>query len=79
MVEGYDEKNKRLIISERNYFSVGDKIEIFTPKGESYKIEVKNIYDKDDNPIDVARHPKQTLKLDFPKELEKYSMIRICK
>ena len=79
MVEGYDEKNKRLIISERNYFSVGDKIEIFTPKGESYKIEVKNIYDEDDNPIDVARHPKQTLKLDFPKELEKYSMIRICK
>ena len=79
IVEDYDEINKRLIISERNYFSVGDKIEIFTPKGESYKIDVKNIYDEDDNPIDVARHPKQTLKLDFPKRLDKYSMIRICK
>ena len=79
IVLDYDEKNKRLIISERNYFRVGDRIEIFTPGGESYKINVKNIYDEEDNLIDVARHPKQVLKLDFPKRLEKYSMIRICK
>lgn len=79
IVEDYDNINKQLIISERNYFRIGDKIEIFTPKGESYKIDVKNIYDEDNNPIDIARHPKQILKLDFPEKIEKYSMIRICK
>ncbi|MGN0973655.1 MAG: U32 family peptidase [Bacilli bacterium] len=77
LVIGYDDEKKRIILSERNYFKVGDEVEIFTPSGKSYKIKVDKLYDEDDNEIDVARHPKQILKIDFNKKLEEYSMIRI--
>lgn len=77
LITGYDDKKKRIILSERNYFKVGDKVEIFTPSGKNYKIKVDKLYDEDDNEIDVARHPKQILKIDFDKKLEEYSMIRI--
>ena len=79
IVEHYDSKNKKLVISERNYFKVGDYVELFTPSGKSYKMEIEKIYDENDNEIDIARHPKQILKLDFDKEIEKYSMIRMIK
>ena len=79
IVEEYDKKNKQIIISERNYFKVGDYVELFTPSRKSYKIEIKKIYDEENNEIDVARHPKQVLKLDFDIEVEPYSMIRMIK
>ena len=79
IIEGYDSENQRLIISERNYFKIGDLVEIFTPSGKSYTIKIEKIYDEYDNEIDVARHPKQILKLDFNEEVEKYSMIRMIK
>ena len=79
IIEGYDSENQRLIISERNYFKIGDLVEIFTPSGKSYTIKIEKIYDEYDNEIDVARHPKQILKLDFNKEVKKYSMIRMIK
>lgn len=77
LVIGYDKKKKRLIISERNYFKVGDKVEIFTPSGKIYRMIIDKIYDEDDKKIEVARHPKQILKIDFEEELEEYTMIRL--
>ena len=79
IVEDYDKENKQIIISERNYFKIGDFVELFTPSGKSYKIEIKKIYDEENNEIDVARHPKQVLRLDFDEEVEPYSMIRMIK
>ncbi len=77
LVTGYDEENKCLILIERNYFKPGDKVEIFTPKGDSYDYVVDKIYDEDMNELEVARHPEQILKLKFPLKLDKYSMLRL--
>lgn len=76
LIDGYDNDNKCLNIIERNYFEVGDVIEIFTPE-EEYIIKLDKLYDEKMNSIDIARHPGELLKIPFDKKLPKYSMIRI--
>ena len=46
LITGYDEKNHCLILVERNYFELGDEIEIFTPTLETYSRIVEKIYDE---------------------------------
>ena len=79
LITGYDEKNHCLILVERNYFELGDEIEIFTPTLETYSRIVEKIYDEQDQELQVARHPEQVLKIPFEKELPKYSMIRLIR
>ena len=79
LVVGYDEKKGLLTFVERNYFEVGDTVEVFTPDKESFIIEIDKLYDEDDNLIEVARHPGEVLKIPFDKRLSSYSMIRLIK
>lgn len=77
LITGYDVDNQCITLIERNYFEPGDIVEIFTPEGATYHYTISDIYDEDMNPLEVARHPEQILKLKFPKELPVYSMIRL--
>ena len=79
LITGYDYENKCIVLVERNYFNIGDEVEIFTPNKEIYKYTVEEIFDEDMNNLEVARHPEQVLKLKFDKVLPKYSMIRLIK
>ena len=78
-VISYDKSNKLIKIYERNYFIVGDTVELFTPKGDRLSFMVKSLYDEDMNLIDVARHPDNIyyIYLDTEVEIEEYSMIRL--
>ena len=78
-VINYDKKNKLIKIYERNYFKIGDKVELFTPKGEVIPFVVEKLLDEDKNDIDIARHPDDIyyIYLDTNKEIEEYSMIRL--
>ena len=78
-VISYDKSNKLIKIYERNYFIVGDTVELFTPKGDRLSFMVKKLYDEDMNLIDVARHPDDIyyIYLDTKVEIEEYSMIRL--
>ncbi len=64
---------------ERNYFEVGDTVELFTPSGEHISFVVSELYDSDMNSVDVARHPDDIyyLKLDSNISIPEYSMIKI--
>lgn len=73
----YDEKNKVIILEQRNYFKKGDVVEFIGPNIETFTYIINTIYDKDDNIIDIARHPKMLVKLPLDIPLEKYSMMRI--
>ena len=66
-------------IYERNYFEVGDTVELFTPKGERVSFVVSKLYDEDMNLLDVARHPDNIyyIYLDTDIEIVAYSMIRL--
>ena len=79
LIIGYDDATKSIILKERNYFKVGDLVEIFTPSGEIYLYKIETILTEDNEVIDVARHPEEILKLPFKRRLIPYSMIRLIK
>ena len=77
LVTGYDQKNKILILEQRNYFKQGDKVTIFTPDGEECDLVVEEIYDEEMNKLTCARHPKQQIKIKSEKKFPINSMMRV--
>ena len=76
-----DYNNKFVKIYERNYFKIGDEVELFTPEGEVILFSISKLLDDEGNSISVARHPDNIyyIYLDTDKKIEKYSMIRLIK
>lgn len=76
----YNRESKLIKILERNYFELGDKVELFTPNGDRVQFTVSSLFDSDMNEIDVARHPDNVyyLYLDTDIDISYYSMIRKC-
>lgn len=77
LVTGYDQKNKILILEQRNYFKPGDKVTIFAPDGEECDLVVEEIYDEEMNKLTCARHPKQQIKIKSEKKFPINSMMRV--
>ena len=77
IVIDYDDINHLATIEERNYFKKGDIVEVFGPSHETYTIKINDIYDENDNIIDVVRHPKQIVKIKIDNKLYPDDMIRI--
>ena len=75
-VVDYDKTNKLAIIEQRNYFSVGDKIEFFSPNHDNIIIKVEKIINEDNENVLVANHPMEILKIPVKIELEKDDMGR---
>lgn len=62
-VIGYDELNQMAIIEQRNYFKLGDQIEIFSPSHENVIVPVEKIINEENEEVSVANHPMEILKL----------------
>lgn len=75
VVLNYDDALKELIIEQRNYFKKGDKVMIFEPNGDDYFMEIKYVKDETGNEIDVARHPKEIIRINCEKKISKYSIM----
>ena len=54
----YDEQTKKATIEQRNYFLPNSSLEVFGPDHNDI-IYINEIYDKDGNSLDAARHPRQ--------------------
>lgn len=80
-VISYDKETKLIKIYERNYFKVGDKVELFTPNKDSIIFTVEELLDEDKQKIDIARHPDNIyyIYLDTEINICEYSMIRLIK
>lgn len=78
IVLDYDEKNQIVTIEQRNYFKPGDIVEFFGPNKEAITFTIpQNIYDKDENLIEVANHPQMIVKFKTEFKLKKFDMMRI--
>lgn len=77
VVLDYDEENKEIILEERNYFKKGDTINVFGPNKESFNIKVSYIKNEDGKFVDVARHPKEILRIPSDKKVQKYDLLRV--
>lgn len=76
---GYAEKtdeNGLVYITQRNKFTVGEKIEVMKPDGTDLLATVKAIYDEDGNSVESAPHPQQKLAMDLGVKVEKYDLLR---
>lgn len=77
IVISYDKETKEVTLSQRNYFKKGDVVEIFGPNIETFSFEVPDIYDEDNNKLEVARHPKQTIRFKLDKEVYPSDIMRV--
>lgn len=76
IVLDYDKNTHMALIEQRNYFKIGDDIEIFGPNINIINMKIKEIYDEDNNLIDIVRHPRQIVKIKIDTELSMGDMIR---
>lgn len=72
----YDAYNKIATVEQRNYFKVGDNVEIFGPNSV-INMTINEIFDEENNKIEIVRHPKQIVKIKVDSDVSKYDMIRI--
>ena len=72
----YNKETKIATLEQRNYFEVGEVVEIFGPKLNNTEFNIKEMFDEKMNPLDVARHPLQIIKIEIPFELSPGDMIR---
>ncbi|MCD7810055.1 MAG: U32 family peptidase [Erysipelotrichaceae bacterium] len=75
-VVDYDEESHIATIEQRNYFKVGDKIEIFSPNHSNLFFTVKKIYNEDKEEVDVANHPMEILYIECDQYVTKNDMGR---
>jgi putative protease len=64
------------LVEQRNYFEVGDKLELFSPLGENKTFILKEMFDEEKKPLKVARHPQQKVYLKIPYKVNEYDMLR---
>lgn len=76
LVKGYDQKTQTAFIEQRNYFEIGQEIEILNPNGSEKSFILKEMTDENGEHLDVARHPQQIVKIHIPFEVEPYAMLR---
>ena len=72
----YDQEKEVYRIQQRNYFKVGDIVEIITPNFEIHKVEIKELYDEDMNQIMIANHADAILYLKLDLDIPSFSMMR---
>ena len=77
VVLDYDEESKEIILEQRNYFEKGDSVTIFGPNIEDFDLKIDYIKDKNNNIIDVARHPQEIVKIPCNKKVYKNDIIRV--
>jgi U32 family peptidase len=72
-------KDGYITFEQRNYFEKGNLVEFFGPNIEAFTMVIEELFDVDNLPIDVVRHPKQIVKIKVKKELFEYDMMRLIK
>lgn len=57
----YDQEKHLAKIEQRNYFKVGNQIEIFSPHHPNLFFTVEKLYNEDKEAVEVANHPMEIL------------------
>lgn len=64
-----DEKSGYTIIEQRNFFKIGDTLEVTGPGITPFHQKILAIYDEEDNEISKANHPLMRVKMKFEKQV----------
>ncbi len=74
----YDENNKEAIIEQRNFFKIGDEVEIFSP-GYRFNFKIDSIKDEKGNFLEAARHPQQIIRMPLNRRVNNKDIIKVKK
>ncbi|MGE4271552.1 MAG: peptidase U32 family protein [Desulfitobacterium sp.] len=66
-------------VEQRYNFKKGEILEVFSPKDEPWSFTVQGIWTAEGEEIDVARHAKEIVKLELPKPLPPFAILRRAK
>lgn len=64
-------------ITQRNKFSVGDRIEIMKPDGRNVFTNVLSMTTEDGKSVESAPHPQQVLYIELDEEINIYDLLRV--
>ena len=76
IVTAYDEKTKRMTVTQRNRFFEGDEIEIMQPGKPYIAIKAESMQNEEGEHITVAPHPEQIVTMSAPEQICTGAMIR---
>lgn len=72
----YDEDTQMVTLQQRNYFKTGDTVEFFGPEINTFTMTVGQMWNEDNEPIEVANHPLQIVKFKVEHPIYPYNMMR---
>ncbi|MFC5405201.1 peptidase U32 family protein [Cohnella soli] len=76
IVTAYDAETGMATVQQRSPFRPGMEVEFIGPGGRSFKMTVGDMTDEADQPLSVARHPLQLIKLCTELPVEPLDMMR---
>ena len=80
LILAYDEKKKCALIEQRNYFQVGDELEVFGPTYDGKMIKAVSLTDEaTGEALEVARHPLQRMWMPLEFSVQPGDLIRKIK
>lgn len=77
IVLDYDEKEKYATITQRNYFKLGDTIEVFGPNIEPFSFVLKEMHDEEGRKLEIANHPEQIIRIKLDTKVYKDDILRV--
>ena len=63
-------------LEQKNKFSVGEKVEIMKPNGDTLDVTVIEMKDAEGNAMESCPHPQQMIYVDFGVKLDAYDILR---
>lgn len=72
-----DYENGYITLEVRNYFKLGDIVQVFGPNMNTIEFTIEEIIDENGNNKEICNHPKEIVKIKCSQECEKYSMMRV--
>ena len=76
LVHSYDAESGLATVEQRNNMKLGQEIEIFQPRGASFRQELAEMWDADGQPITAAPHPQQIVRIRMAQVVEPSSILR---
>ena len=76
MVLDYETETGIATVEQRNRMFLGEEIEVFGPGKEYFVQTIEEMWNEENNPIDVAPHPQQILKIRMKQPVERFDLIR---
>ncbi|MFA5535602.1 MAG: U32 family peptidase [Bacillota bacterium] len=70
------ENKGEVLVEQRNFFKLGDKLELLQPQGENIVFELGRLLDEGGLPLEAARHPQQKVYIEAPVPLAANTLLR---